>query len=284
MTLEFLACALRPITDACGFRPQFRIVEQFFHVAHPVRPLAESFARDGPAGPSAPEPLLGSVAKIRTAAAAQGAGLTTGLPASLAPRPVRLFIPLIVGRVGRLFVRLAVVRVIITLRLLPLLRLPWLSALPLLSAASLLLPLLLSTTLLPLLPASLLLLLLGLSTWLTLFSVLSLLALLTLLFTLAGLFPLLALLTFSSLLAGWSSQSVTLLLLLPRPGRRPSLLCLAGTLTGGVLLALLTRLTKRANHFGLIEGIGRRLVFRPGIAGSAAVALLSSRGRGALSC
>jgi hypothetical protein len=80
MSFEFFAGSTNAIANPRCLCPQFRIVEQFLDVAHPIRPLPESFAGDRSAGAST-KLAIGAALTIRAASPPQ----RICLPALLLP-------------------------------------------------------------------------------------------------------------------------------------------------------------------------------------------------------
>jgi uncharacterized membrane protein len=82
MSFVFLAGSTNAIANPRCLCPHFRIVEQFLDVAHPIRPLPETFAGDRSAGASgAAELAIGAALTIRAASPPQ----RIRLPALLLP-------------------------------------------------------------------------------------------------------------------------------------------------------------------------------------------------------
>jgi hypothetical protein len=96
VTLEFFAFAPRAIANLRRLGSQIRVVEQLFHVAHPIGPLAEPFAGDrvpGSAGRTSSEsftPVATTVGTARRRAALLRRLFTLGIVApAQAARPLR---------------------------------------------------------------------------------------------------------------------------------------------------------------------------------------------------
>src|SRR5262249_25403484 len=114
VALEFLAFAPRSIANLCRLGSQIRVVEQLFHVAHPVGPLAEPIAGDrvsGSAGRSSSEPVTPvptTVGTARRRAALLRPLFTLGIIApSQATRPLRSPLSSLVATTGLLSLFLA---------------------------------------------------------------------------------------------------------------------------------------------------------------------------------
>jgi hypothetical protein len=199
MPPEVLASPTDAVANPRRLGPPFGLLEQFLDVAHPVGPLAESFAGDGSAGSAAKALGHPIESQLGPTLAASPAGRT---PATIPA------LGLAVARLPLLTLPLLSLLSLLTLSLLSLLTLPLLSLLSLLTTLALL------SLLSPWVSVSLLILL-----SLSLLTLLTLLPLLPL--SLLGLLALLSALTFLAALA-LSTPLLTLLtspialLLIPR--------------------------------------------------------------------